>query len=172
MRKDAIVSDGPVFNVTRVFKAPRELVWKAWTDPALFTQWFGPKGVTTTVLRFELEPGGIAHSRMDTPDGQRMWAKFVYREIEPPSRLVWEHSFADADANIIRGPFDDTWPLRLLATLLFTDEGADTRITLTWWPMDATDTERATFEATIPSMSMGWGGTFDRLDDFLPALRG
>ena len=55
----------------------------------MLAQWFGPKGVTTTVLRHELQPGGLLHARMDVAGGGTMWARFVYRAVEPPARLVW-----------------------------------------------------------------------------------
>jgi uncharacterized protein YndB with AHSA1/START domain len=62
-------------------------------DPEQFGRWFGPKGATTTAKAFDLRPGGMLHSFMPTPDGGRMWAKFVYREVEPISRLSWAHSW-------------------------------------------------------------------------------
>src|SRR3954470_21779242 len=79
---------GPDFVVTRLFRAPRQRVWDAWTRPELLARWFGPKGVSTTVLRHELRPGGMLHARMDRPDGGSMWARFVYRAVEPPARLA------------------------------------------------------------------------------------
>jgi uncharacterized protein YndB with AHSA1/START domain len=160
------------FRISRLFKAPRRLVWNAWTDPAPLAQWFGPKGVTTQVITFDLRPGGMAHSRMDTPDGHVMWARFVYREVEPPSRLAWAHAFSDENAGVVRGPFDPNWPLELLTTVLFEDEDGGTRITLTWSPLNSTDIERQTFEAAIPSMTMGWTGSFDQLEAFLRARNG
>lgn len=158
---------GAVFNISRVFKAPRDLVWKAWSDPALWAQWFGPKGVTTTILSFDLRPGGFTLARMDSPDGQSMWGKFVYREIVERSRLVWIHSFADAQGNVVRAPFSETWPLALLATVTLTDEAGGTRITVTWWPLDASEAERKTFEDHLDSMKMGWTGSFDQFEALL-----
>jgi uncharacterized protein YndB with AHSA1/START domain len=160
-----------VFSITRMFDAPRQLVWRAWTDPKLMSQWFGPKGVTTDVLRLELHPGGVLHSRMRTPDGNVMWGKFVYREVEEPSRLVWVHSFSDEKGSVTRAPFADTWPLELLTTVVFEEQGRQTKITLTWVPLNATPEERKTFEENMQSMNGGWSGSFDQLDQFL-ASRG
>jgi uncharacterized protein YndB with AHSA1/START domain len=157
----------PVFTITRTFDAPRELVWKAWTEPKLFEKWFGPKGTTGQVKTFDLRPGGILHSSMKSPGGPEMWAKFVYREVTPPSRLVWEHSFADAEGNLVRHPFQAAWPLKLLSTVIFEEAGGKTRITLTWTPLDATETEVKAFEDGMAGMSQGWGGCFDQLDEFL-----
>jgi uncharacterized protein YndB with AHSA1/START domain len=158
------------FAITRVFNAARQRVWQAWTKPDQFTRWFGPRGVTTTVKTHDLRPGGILHSRMDTPDGGQMWAKFVYREVVAPSRLVWVHSFSDENAGVTRAPFfDGNWPLELLTTVTFEDEGTGTRVTLSWTPLNATSTERLTFANNMPSMNQGWTGTFDQLDAFLAA---
>ena len=156
----------PEFRIVRSFKAPRALVWRAWADPALLARWFGPKGTRTQVLAHDLRPGGILHSRMEMPDGNGMHAKFVYREVVPPSRLAWVHSFADADANVVPAPFGP-WPLEMLTTVLLEDDGDDTGLTLTWIPIDPTPEERAAFEAGLDSMRDGWGGSFDQLDAFL-----
>ena len=155
------------FVMTRVFNAPRLRVWDAWTKPEQFAQWFGPKGTRATVRTLDLRPGGTMHASMESPGG-RMWAKFVYREVVAPSRLVWVHSFSDEHAAITRAPFfDGNWPLELLATVTFADEGAGTRVTLTWTPLNATEIERQTFVANRPSMTHGWTGTFEQLDAFL-----
>jgi uncharacterized protein YndB with AHSA1/START domain len=158
------------FVIARVFDAPRQRVWDAWTKPDQLARWFGPKGVTTTVKAHDLRPGGMLHSHMDTPDGGRMWAKFVYREVTAPSRLVWVHSFSDEHAGVTRAPFfDGNWPLELLTTVTFADEGKATRVTLTWKPLNATDIERLTFAANMTSMNQGWTGSFEVLDAFLAA---
>lgn len=67
--------------ITRVFDAPRDLVWKAFTEPDRLTHWWGPKGFTTHVLKLELRPGGVFFYSQKTPDGREMFGKWVYREI-------------------------------------------------------------------------------------------
>ena len=171
MSQEALNTAGPVFTITRVFAAPRPLVWKAWTDPAMLVQWFGPKGCTATILTMDLRPGGYQHARMEMPGGLVIWGKYVYREIEEPSRLVWEHSFADERGNVARTPFSGAWPLRLLSTVTFEELGErETKITVTWIPMDATEDERKAFEDGMPSMTGGWSGSFDQLDRFLAGI--
>jgi uncharacterized protein YndB with AHSA1/START domain len=171
MPADASNATKGLFTITREFGAPRALVWRAWTDPELLSQWFGPKGVTTTVLRRDFVPQGMLHARMTTPDGHVMWAKFVYQEIEEPSRLTWLHSFSDEHANVTRAPFSESWPLRLLTTVTFEDLGQKTRVTLTWSPVDATAEEQRTFEENMQSMTGGWSGSFEQLDAFLATRR-
>lgn len=155
------------FVITRLFNAPRSRVWQHWTSAGLMSQWFGPQGVTTTVKTLELRPGGMMHARMDRSDGGLMWVKFVYREVVEPSRLVWEHSFSDEQANIVESPFGGPWPLRILSTVTFAEEGAGTRMRLVWTPLDATGEERQAFAGMLDSMAEGWGGTFDKLDQAL-----
>lgn len=160
---DMLTSEHPEFVITRVFDAPRELVWKAWTDPEMAAQWFGPKGCTTRIAKHELRPGGVWHSHMTMPDGTDMWGKFVYREVVPPSRLVWLHSFSDASENLTRHPLSPEWPLTMVTTVILEDVDGKTRITLTMTPHEATASERKIFVAGMAGMNMGWGGSFDQL---------
>lgn len=155
------------FTISRIFNAPRQRVWDAWTRPEMLGRWFGPKGSTTTVLRSELRPGGMMHFRLDAPGGGRMWARFVYREIEAPSRLVWVHSFADEQGQLAPTPFGGSWPMEILSTVLFEDAGKATKVTLHWTPISPTAEELRTFAETRPSMNGGWGGSFEQLDQLL-----
>jgi uncharacterized protein YndB with AHSA1/START domain len=158
----------PEFRITRSFDAPRERVWAAWTTPEQLGRWFGPRGVATTVLRFDLRPGGGLHARMESPDGSGMFARFDYREVAAPAKLVWEHGFADAAGDFTDSPFGGPWPRRLLTTVLFAEEdGGRTRVTLTWSPLEATAEEEAAFAAMMESMTGGWTGSFEQLDAFL-----
>lgn len=157
--------------ISRIFEAPRARLWEAWTDPVQFGRWFGPKGVTTTIISADVRVGGHLHCSMDFPDGgPRIWAKLVYREIDPPSRLVWEHSFSDPDGDIAGSPFGGHWPKRLLNSVEFEDAGEGTHIRLTSAPLHAESEEEAAFGAALDSMQGGWGGNFDVLDDFLGGI--
>jgi uncharacterized protein YndB with AHSA1/START domain len=154
----------PTFLIARGFKAPRARVWEAWTRPELLARWFGPKGATTTILAHDLRPGGRLHGRMATPEGTTLWFRFVYREAVEPARLVWVHSFADENGEVAPSPFGGPWPRELLTTVTFADERADTRVHLTWVPLNATAEERAAFIEAVASMSQGWSGSFEQLD--------
>src|SRR5438270_296483 len=129
--------------------APRDRVWDAWTRPEALASWFGPKGTSGTVLAFDLRPGGEWRGRMDMPDGGAMFSKFIFREIEPMSRLVWVHGFADADGNRIYAPFAPQFPLELLTEVLFADEDQGSRIDLSWTPLGATPEEEAFFAGIV-----------------------
>src|ERR1700754_4572553 len=107
------------FVISRVFDAPRELVWKCFTDPAHMKQWWGPKGVTVVKSEMDLRPGGTYLYGMKTPDGSVMWGEFVHREITPPEMLVFINSFSDEKAGVTRHPMAPTWPLELLSVFTF-----------------------------------------------------
>ena len=163
------MTETPRFTITRVFNAPRARVWDAWTRPEALARWFGPKGSSSTMIAFDLRPGGEWRGRMDMPDGGVLYSKFVFREIEPMSRLVWVHGFGDAEGNRIRAPFAEHFPLEMLTVVLFADEGDGTRIDLSWTPLDASPEEEAFFASMMASMTGGWSGSFEQLDDYLAA---
>jgi uncharacterized protein YndB with AHSA1/START domain len=155
------------FEISRVFGAARGRVWDAWTKPEQLSHWLSPKGAMSEVKHFELRPGGYLHSKLTGPDGGVSWGKTVYREIDPPSRLVWEQGFSNEAGDIVPAPFPMPWPRTMLTTVLFDDEGAGTRVTLTWEPINPSQEELASFAQMLSSMTGGWNGTFDQLDAFL-----
>ena len=156
------------FVITRVFDAPPDLLWKCFTEPERMKEWFGPKGSVIVAAKMDLRVGGIYHGAMRGPDGKVIWAKFVYREVVPPRRLVWEHSCSDEAGGLTRHPLSPSWPLRLLTTVTLQDApGGKTSLALTWSPLDASPQEQSTFGAAHESMHDGWGGSFERLDAYL-----
>lgn len=155
------------FVITREFDAPRDLVFKAWTEPERLAQWWGPKGFTMISTKIDLRPGGFFHYGMKSPDGQEMWGKFVYREIVPPERMVFVISFSDEGGGVTRHPFSATWPLEVINTLTFSEHDGKTTLTLRGGPINATEDERATFKAGHASMQQGFKGTFDQLAEYL-----
>ncbi len=144
--------------ITRVFDAPRELIWKAWTVPDLFMRWWGPKNFTAPVVRIDLREGGKYLNCMRSAEGQEFWSTGVYREIVPMERLVVTDSFADEKGNIVPAShygMPGEWPLELLVTVTFEEIEGRTRMTLQ--------------HAGIPSGKMsddtraGWNESFDKL---------
>jgi uncharacterized protein YndB with AHSA1/START domain len=160
-------STGQEFVISRVFDAPRERMWKAWTEREQLMQWFGPRGFTMSTAKLDFRPGGIFHFNMRSQGGQEMWGKFVYREIVPPERIVWINSFSDEKGGTTRHPMSPGWPLEMLTTATFTERDGKTTVTIRWAPLNATESERQTFDAGHESMRMGWTGTFDQLADYL-----
>ena len=161
------VGSGRDFVITRVLDAPRELVFKAWTQPERMREWWGPKGFSMLSLKLDLRPGGTLHYGMRAPNGSEMWGKFVYREIAAPERIVFVNSFSDEKGGLTRHPLSPSWPREILTTLTFTEHEGKTTLRLQGRPMNATEEERKVFEAGFTSMQQGFGGTLDQLAAYL-----
>jgi uncharacterized protein YndB with AHSA1/START domain len=153
--------------ITRVFAAPRDLVYHALTELDGLRHWWGPRDCTWVSGTVDLRPGGTFHYCMRAPDGRDMWGKWVYREIVPPERLVFVSSFADEHGNTVRAPLSAHWPLEIVNTLTLTEHEGQTVLTLRGGPLNATEEERATFDGSRQSVRQGFAGTWERLDDYL-----
>ena len=169
-RLAAHLAKGPAqkpFIMSRTFDAPRELMWKAWTERARLMEWFGQKGFKMPAAKMDFRPGGSFHYCMESPDGNEMWGKFVYREIAAPEKIVLVNSFSDEAGGITRHPMSATWPLEMLSTFTMIEENGRTTATVHWIPLNATEEERKTFDAAHEGMKQGWTGTFDQLAAYL-----
>jgi uncharacterized protein YndB with AHSA1/START domain len=158
------------FVISRTFDAPRDLVFRVWTEAEHLKRWFSPKGFTVIHANMDLRPGGVYHYGLRMPDGKEMWGKWVFREILAPERLVVVQSFSDPAGGLTRHPFAPNWPIEMLATKTFAEQGDKTIFTLRWSPYNATDIELKTFMAGIPGMNQGWGGTLEQLDAYLASI--
>ncbi|MGD0305950.1 MAG: SRPBCC domain-containing protein [Candidatus Acidiferrales bacterium] len=98
MTKNA-VNEKERMVITRIFDAPRALVWKAWTDPTYVMQWWGPKGFTSPVCKIDFRVGGKFLCCMKSPDGQEGWNGGEYHEIVPHEKIVYSLYFADSKGN-------------------------------------------------------------------------
>lgn len=165
------VANADAFVISKTFNAPRDLMWKAWTESERMARWFGPKGVTIIHSKNDLRPAGVYHYGMRTPDGKEMWGKWIYREIAKPKRLVFVNSFSDEKGGITRHPLAPEWPLEMLSTITFDEKGGKTTVTVKWAPINATEAERKTFDAGRASMTQGWSGTFEQLEAYLPQVQ-
>lgn len=93
------VSNQERMVITRIFEAPRELVWRAWTDPQYTMLWWGPKGFTSPVCRMDFRVGGKYLLCMRSPIGQEFWNGGVYHEIVLHQKIVSSMYFSDAEGN-------------------------------------------------------------------------
>ncbi len=149
-------------TITRIFDAPRELVWKAWTEPERLMRWWGPKAFTAPSCTIDFRVGGVYLNCMRSPDGKDYWSTGVYREIVPMERIVYTDSFADEKGNVVPathyGMSADT-PLEMLVTVTFEEEKGKTKMTLrhVGFP-PGTESDMA---------SAGWNQSFDKLADSL-----
>ena len=157
------------FVISRVYDAPRDRVWRAWTEPEQMKKWWGPKGFTVSQLTQELKPGGMVHYRLLMPGGAgELWGRMVYREIVPQERLVWINAFSDKDGGLGKHPMAPDWPREMLSKALFEAQGAKTKLTIEWIPLDgSTEIELRTFDQGRDSMKGGWTGTLDQLGSHL-----
>ena len=93
--------EGKLVEVSRTFEAPLELLWKSWTDPAHFMNWYGPKGFTVPMCMIDLQVGGRHLWNMRSPDGRDMYFTGVFKEVVSMERLVFTDTMSDADGNIM-----------------------------------------------------------------------
>jgi uncharacterized protein YndB with AHSA1/START domain len=164
--------DDKPFVISRTFDAPRDVVFRVWTEGDHLKNWFGPKGATTLQAKNDLRPGGLFHYQMRMPDGSTiLWARWQYLEISKPDRLVFITSFSDEKGGLTHHPFAEQWPLQLLTTVTFVERSGKTTVTVDWIPYNATEDEWRTFDSGRDSMTMGWSGTFERLDTYVGSRR-
>ena len=135
--------------ITRVFDAPRRLVFKAWTQPEMLVRWWGPRDFTLPSCKMDFRRGGAFRFLMRAPDGDHRLVG-VYREIAEPERLAFTFAWEDAGGAV--GP-------ETLVTLTFAEQGAKTKLTL----------HQAVFESvTARDMhNTGWSESLDRLAAYL-----
>lgn len=164
-------AQGQPFIISREFDAPRDLVFKAFTERDHLMRWSAPKGCEVVSCTLDLRPGGSLHTCMRLPNGAEMWGKYIYREITPPERLVYINTFSNAAGEITRHPMSPNWPPEMLTTITFAERNGRTNVTIQWVPINAGDTEWKTFDDGRVSMSGGWNGSLDQLQDHLKTLR-
>lgn len=145
--------------VERVFEAPRERVWAAWTDPEQYGRWWGPKDFTSSPPRMDFRVGGKYVNVMVSPEGKAYWGTGIFREIVPLERLVFTDRFADADGNAVQAAsygFPDDFPMEMLITVTLEDApGGRTRLTLTHSGLPEGEHSEGT--------AQGWRETLDKL---------
>lgn len=152
----------PEVLITRVFDAPRELVFKAWTDPEHLARWYAPRGCRVAFHKIDVRPGGAFHSCIRTPDGHDCWCTGVYHEIVEPERIVYSLVAADANgdpAEPAEMGLDPDWPRETIVTVTFAELGAGTKLTLRQTVSEAL----AKRTGAHPS----WLQMLDRLEDLL-----
>jgi uncharacterized protein YndB with AHSA1/START domain len=135
---------------TRVFDAPRDVVFQAWTDPERLKRWWGPKGFTNPVCEVDVRPGGTIRIHMRAPDGTVYPMTGVFREIVDPERLVFTSSALDGNGEPL---------FEVLNTVTFAEEGGQTRLTL----HVTVSKVKAAAAQHLAGMEQGWSMTLDRL---------
>lgn len=152
-----------VIEITRVFNAPRTLVWKAWTDPKHFMQWWGPKNFTCPFAVIDFRVGGKYRNCMRSPEGKDFWTTGEYRDIIPMERIVYTDCFSDENGNVVHASYyempGDDWPLEMMVTVTFEDLNGKTRMILRHIGHPA---------GRMGEMAnMGWNESFDKLAEVI-----
>jgi uncharacterized protein YndB with AHSA1/START domain len=153
------------FFITRSFDASIEHVYGMWTDPEHLSQWLPPTGATMRFLRAEPWVGGTSFYAMTAAGGAVMHGLVKYMALEKPHHIQYTQHFCDEQERVIRPAFFANWPLAMLTTVTLASEGeARTRVTVRWEPREATEADTAEFIRQRSGMSIGWTGTFDKLE--------
>ncbi len=164
------IPDSVPFTLSRRFDAPRDLVFRAFSEAQHLAHWWGPKGMKITVKSLDFRPGGTFHYKMTGDDGFSMWGKFIYRDIIAPEKIVFVNAFADEEGNIIRPPFPDPWPVEIYYIINFSEANGKTILTVQSSAIHATSEEQQTFLNGFDSMQEGFGGTFDQLQEYMATM--
>ncbi|MBL8994672.1 MAG: SRPBCC domain-containing protein [Spirochaetia bacterium] len=154
------------FVITRTFNAPRDKVFKAWTDPAELKKWFAPEGSDLSEYKMDFKPGGMFHYCQKGRDGSEVWGKWVFVEIVKPEKLVLIQSFSDRSGASTRHPMAPVWPLETHSITTFVEKNGKTEMTLRWTPYKSSEEEVKMFLGAFSNMNQGWAGTFAKLDDY------
>ncbi len=155
-RMSASVNPSPVANdelvVARRFNAPRELVWKVWTDPSHAKHWWGPPMCPAIEMHMDLRVGGQwRHCLQSSEDGSHLWQHGVFKEIVPPRLLVFTFTWE-------QNQFIEFPNLEMMVTITFEDSDGGTLVTLRQTGFGSL--------ADRDGHGQGWNGTFDRFEDY------
>lgn len=158
--------------IERVFDAPRDMVWRAWTEEELASKWWGPEGFTAPSIKIDLKVGGKYIFAMHGPAGSEwdkdMYSAGVYKEIVPNEKLVVTDYFSDEDGNMMNPSEqgqDPNFPKESTVTVLFEDvEGGKTKLSIIY---PKPETEEA-YQAMLKSgMREGWNSSLNKLEEAL-----
>jgi len=167
MSNDSGVTVEPTI-LTREYKAPRQLVFEAWTQPEHLKNWQFPfKGFTCEFVSADIKPGGSSLHKMTAPNGFEMWLLTKYEEITPPESLVFRQYNSNENGEILPNPQMPNWPKEMRTTIKLEEVGDKTKLQLIWQPVNPTKEEAEAFEASRPEHDKGWGGGLEQLDAYL-----
>jgi uncharacterized protein YndB with AHSA1/START domain len=157
------------FVINRSFNASIDLMFKMWTDPEHFSKWLPPTGMNMTFLKGEIREGSSMAFFMSNDEGFKFYGNSKYLEIKKPETLVYTQQFTDENGKVSKHPGALVWPETLLVKVQLTVESPDqTRVTVSMEPFGhATPEEIAAFVKERGGMTMGWTGSFDKLETLL-----
>lgn len=154
------------FVILREFKAPKELVFEAFSKPEAIAEWWGPVGMPATVKKMEFKIDGKMHYKIEG-NGQVMWGLFIYKNISRPDLIEFISAFSDENENICKSPFPIDFPMQIFNQLTLTESSGITTLKFTGHPFDATPEQETTYYSMFDSMNQGWTGTLNQLETYL-----
>jgi uncharacterized protein YndB with AHSA1/START domain len=141
-------------KITRVFDAPRDLVWQAWSDPKMMAQWFGPRGFSSSVPQWEFRVGGALRIVMHGPDGNDYPMKGVFTEVKAPERLAFTNIALDGDGNhLLEGE----------TTVVLSESAGKTTMLLTSRAVGRVPMA----PQMLAGMEAGWTQSIDKMEEIL-----
>ncbi len=158
--------------ITREFKAPRQLVFDAWTKVEHLNNWMFPmKGCTCEFVNADIQDGGTSLHKVTMPNGHEMWLFTKYVEVMSPEKLVFLQYMSNENGDIVPMQHIENWPKDMLATLHFDEvDTQTTKLTFLWEPQNPTPEEAAVFENTRADHESGWGAGMVQLEEYLSSL--
>jgi uncharacterized protein YndB with AHSA1/START domain len=161
------------FVISRVFNAPRSLLYDLYSKPEHQKPLLGPAGSDKTVSNMDFRVGGTHHYAMEAGDGGQWWGLQRYLEIVPGEKIVYIQSFSDKDRGITAHPMAPTWPKETLTTISLADEpGGKCRVMVSWTPHNSDAAGLATFDGARGGMQGGFGAQFAKMDEYLAKIQG
>lgn len=149
-----VTSKGTEIHMTRLFDAPRDLVFEAHTSAEHMSRWWGPRKYEVTSAEVDFRPGGKWRIVHRGPEGDEHGFRGEFREIEPPERIVWTFEYEGAPGQIA------------VETLTLTEEDGKTRISV----VSDAGSEEAVKAMLESGMTEGAAETYERLDEYLEKL--
>jgi len=157
-------------KIVRDFKAPKALVFDAFATAEAFAEWWGPVGMSITILQFDFKQGGKLHYKLEG-NGQTMWGLFNYHNIVKPNLMEFVTSFSDESGKICTSPFPIDFPLEIFNLITLEENNGITTITLSGHPINATPEQEATYYSMTENMTQGFAGTLNKLEAYLTKIQ-
>jgi uncharacterized protein YndB with AHSA1/START domain len=145
-------------TITRIFDAPRELVWKAWTEQKHIKNWWGPKGFTNPVCEWDAKPGNKILIHMKGPDNNTYPMDGEFQQITKPEKIVFKSAALDKDGNHM---------FEIINTITFAESGSKTKMTLHFLVTKTTPIAAQ----HLAGAKIGWNQSFDKLVELLKTLK-
>jgi uncharacterized protein YndB with AHSA1/START domain len=159
----------PEYALERFYEAPAEIIWRSWTEPALFSRWYGP-GVKTVIHKMDVRPGGECLIELKW-DNNSLFQKFRYLEVEPHERLTWLFSSTNETWDVMPSPLSEAWPANFLTTIKLEPVDGGRMLHLSLTPFDATEAEVMAFRKARLNIDAGWNAGMQVLDEIVEELK-